>query len=414
MSEIIDNSRMRKDALKHMILQLHEGEAPEAVKKQLTRLMGQVPYGFVVEVEQELISEGLPAEEVQKLCDIHSAALKGIIDLEGQPTTPPGHPVDTFKNENRALEKEIAALHEIFPEIEKLPDSHHAAETAFRLSERFNALMEVDKHYRRKENLLFPFLEKYGITGPPTVMWGKHDETRDLLKAAIEALRECSDETAESLKPIVTLVLEPAVASVAEMIFKEEQILFPMCMDTLTETEWFDIYSQSREIGYCLFAPETDWEPGALDDAAKAKKPDTRVQFPSGSMSLDEMTAVLNTLPFDLTFVDKNDEVRYFTQGKERIFDRNVAILGRKVQMCHPPSSVHVVEKIVEDFKSGKHDQAPFWITLGGKFIHIEYFAVRDSEGEYMGTLEVSQNLTGLRKLEGEQRLLSYTDDEQG
>ncbi len=126
------------------------------------------------------------------------------------------------------------------------------------------------------------------------------------------------------------------------------------------------------------------------------------------------MTAVLNTLPFDLTFVDKNDEVRYFTQGKERIFDRNIAILGRKVQMCHPPSSVHIIEKIIDDFKSGKHDQAPFWINLGGKFIHIEYFAVRDDEGKYMGTLEVSQDLTKLRELEGEQRLLSYGDDNGG
>lgn len=411
MSEIIDNSRMRKDALKHMILQLHEGVAPEAVKKQLSRMMGEVPYGFVVEVEQELISEGLPAEEIQKLCDIHSAALKGIIDLGESPTIPPGHPVDTFKNENRALEKEITALQAVFSELEKMADDNPAAEIADRLSERFNALADVDKHYRRKENLLFPFLEKYGITGPPTVMWGKHDEARELLKAAAEVLRESRAETAGSLKPIVSLVLEPAAAAVNEMIFKEEQILLPMCLDTLTETEWFEIYSQSREIGYCLFAPSADWEPGALDETSKAKKPDTRVQFPSGSFTLDELTATLNTLPFDLTFVDKNDEVRYFTQGEERIFDRNVAILGRKVQMCHPPSSVHIVEQIVNDFKSGKHDRAPFWINLGGKFIHIEYFAVRDDEGNYMGTLEVSQDLTNLRKLEGEQRLLSYGDD---
>jgi DUF438 domain-containing protein len=117
---------------------------------------------------------------------------------------------------------------------------------------------------------------------------------------------------------------------------------------------------------------------------------------------------VLNTIPFDMTFVDADDRVRYFTQGKERIFARSRAILGRKVQQCHPPSSSHVVEKILEDFRSGREDHAAFWIAMGERFIHIEYFAIRGEEGEYLGTLEVSQDLTEKRKLEGEQRLLQY------
>jgi DUF438 domain-containing protein len=135
------------------------------------------------------------------------------------------------------------------------------------------------------------------------------------------------------------------------------------------------------------------------------------INMPTGNFTLQELTNVLNILPFDLTFVDKDDKVRYFSHGKKRIFDRSKAILMRDVRMCHPPHSVHIVEQIVSDFKSGKADSAPFWINLGGKFIHIEYFAVRDSEGNYMGTLEVSQDLTGLRALEGEQRLLNYVKE---
>lgn len=131
--------------------------------------------------------------------------------------------------------------------------------------------------------------------------------------------------------------------------------------------------------------------------------------MPSGSLNIAELTAMLNTIPFDLTFVDADDTVRYFTQGRERIFERNRAIIGRKVQMCHPPSSVGIVQKILDDFRSGAESQAPFWISMGGRFIHIEYFAIRDKDGNYLGTIEVSQDLTEKRKLEAEQRLLSYT-----
>lgn len=410
MSEIIDNSKMRKAALKHMILQLHEGQAPEAVRKQLARLMGQVPYGYVVEVEQELISEGLPAAEIQKLCDIHGAALKGIIDLDQAKTPPPGHPVDTFTKENRALTGEIEKVRLLAKSVDESPDKDRIVQSLTRLQEHMNALMDVDKHYTRKENLLFPYLEKYGITGPPKVMWGKHDETRELLKAAIESLQHCQGSDADTLMEVIKLVVEPALSAVEEMIFKEEQILFPMCLDTLTETEWYEIHRQSPEIGYCLVVPDDKWLPDLTGEEAPKKPLEARVQFPSGSMNLQELTAVMKTLPFDVTFVDRDDHVRFFTQGKDRIFARSEAIIGRKVQYCHPPSSVDIVEKILNDFKSGRHDRAPFWINLRGRFVHIEYFAVRDDDGAYLGTLEVTQDLTELKKLEGEQRLLSYGD----
>ncbi|HEX9971962.1 MAG TPA: DUF438 domain-containing protein, partial [bacterium] len=408
-SELIDNARKRKDLLKHMILQLHKGEAPEEVKKQLTRLLGQVPYGDVVEVEQELISEGLPQEEVLQLCDIHSAALKGTLDHTGAKTAPSGHPIHTFQQENRALEWELAALEKLFLKLKEMKDTEDASALFSEIHKSFNALMDVEKHYLRKENLLFPYLEKYGVTGPSTVMWGKHNEARELLKNAIEALRAAKSITAGEAKTVIELVLKPASKAVSEMIYKEEEILFPMSLDKLTEKEWYEIYQQSIEIGFCLYDPTDTWKPEGIEITEQLVGERGRIQLPSGSMNISELTALFNTIPFDVTYVDKDDTVRYFTQGKERIFTRSRAILGRKVQLCHPPSSVHIVEQILDDFKSGKQDQAAFWITMAGKFIHIEYFALRDENGSYLGTLEVSQDLTEKRKLQGEQRLLSYS-----
>jgi DUF438 domain-containing protein len=408
MSELIDNAKMRKGLLKHMILQLHRGEAPEAVKGQLARLLGEVPYGDVVEVEQELIAEGLPAEEVLQLCDIHTAALRGQISHVGAKTAPPGHPVHTFQEENRALGWEVTSLAKLFAQLPDSGTPEKLKVLADQIRVRFNARTDVEKHYQRKENLLFPFLEKHGITGPPKVMWGKHDETRALLKTAVESLADLSESDIDQLSTVTELVFKPAVKAIEEMIYKEEEILLPMCMDTLADEEWYEIYRQSVEIGFCLYDPIDEWHPAGVAESLPAQTDSDRVQLPSGSLTTQELNAVLNTIPFDLTFVDKDDTVRYFTQGRERIFARSRAILGRKVQLCHPPSSVGIVQQILNDFRSGRQDRAPFWIEMKGRFIHIEYFALRDKEGNYLGTLEVSQNLTEKRKLQGEQRLLSY------
>ncbi len=412
MSELIREKNKRKELLKHMIQQLHAGEAPDAVRPQLVRLLGQVPYDEVVEVEQELISEGLPTEEVLKLCDVHTEALRGAIDTSAVPAVPPGHPVHTLQQENKALEWEIAALEHTYVQAKDVTDED-SGELLRTIRGHFNALMDVEKHYQRKENLLFPFLEKHEITGPPTVMWGKHDETRELLKAAIAALEAATEATAEEVQGIIELVLKPASDSVSGMIDKESQIFLPLCLDTFDDTEWAQIYAGSDEIGYCIFAPEEAWAPAGVDMKAIEMKSTDRVQLPTGSFSVAELEAVLNTIPFDVTFVDADDTVRFFSHGSERIFARSKAILGRKVQFCHPPKSVDTVQKIVDDFRVGRQSHAHFWIELGGRFISIEYFALRDTEGTYLGTLEVSQDLTKKRALTGEQRLLSYEDEDQ-
>ena len=271
----------------------------------------------------------------------------------------------------------------------------------------------MEKHYSRKENLLFPYLEKHGVSGPPAVMWGKHDETRALLARALEATRERSGGPA-GVKRALEQVLQPLADSIDEMIFKEENILFPMCLDTLSDAEWYEIWRQSPEIGFCLYDPVDEWRPAAAaaGTSAAAEKPAAgqpgRIDLPSGSFAPQELEAVLNSLTVDLTFVDAEDTVRFFNQAPERVFTRTRAILGRKVQQCHPPDSVHIVERILRDFKSGAQSRAAFWIQMGGKFVHIEYVALRDRQGKYLGTLEISQDLSAKRALQGERRLLNY------
>ena len=410
MSELINNSRYRKEKLKELILRLHEGANPEQVRAELTETLKSIPYGEVVEVEQELISEGLPETEVLKLCDIHGEVLEGHVDQSGAKSIPDGHPVDVFVNENRELRKTADKALELLDSLEKVPEGNFAN---FRnvLQGTFNDLMDVDKHYQRKEYLVFPYLEKNEITGPPKVMWGKHDEIRDQLKGCIELLKD-TELTRADLAESLDLLFYPAIKALKDMTQKEEEILFPMSMDVLTEEDWWNVHKQTLEFGFSLYDPPVDWHPeGFTDDAGSeetASSADGNIQLPSGSFTANEIKAILNTLPADMTFVDKNDKVKYFTQGAERIFARSRSIINRDVRLCHPPGSVDIVEKILEDFKSGKESHAPFWIQMKGKFILIEYYALRDDHGEYLGTLEVSQDLTNARSLEGEKRILSY------
>lgn len=411
MSELINNSEERKSILKQLILKLHTGVSQEKVRQELIESLSQIPYGEVVEVEQELISEGLPESEVLQLCDIHGAVLEGNIDLTGAKNIPDGHPVDVFVKENIELKKVTYQISELLDVIQYRP-ANPSADQLHRLRSLFNQLYDVDKHYQRKEYLLFPYLEKDGITGPPKVMWGKHDEIRELIKGSIEIL-QTEDITKEDLAASGELILLPAIHGVEDMTMKEEEILLPMAMDRLTEGEWHEISKQSLEIGYCLYDPPKEWNPEGTHKQSinESQKSGSQIRLPSGGFTAEELLCILNRLPIDITFVDKDDKVKYFNQNEDHIFQRSRAILNRDVRHCHPPASAHIVDKIVDDFKSGAQSRAPFWINKGGRFIHIEYFALRNEEGEYMGTLEVSQDLTHYRALEGEQRILSYKQD---
>lgn len=274
--------------------------------------------------------------------------------------------------------------------------------------EDFSLLYDVDKHYSRKENLLFPFLEKYGIYGPTKVMWAVDDGIRIGIKEVKQKLTQF-DGHAEIVVDLAKRVLK----EVTEMIYKEEHILLPMALEKLTEDEWLQIAVQSEDVGYCLIAPEKKWilvraaEPGADQGLESNPLQEGYIRMSTGILSVKQLESILNHLPVDLTFIDENDIVRYFSHGKERIFVRTKAVIGRSVQNCHPPQSVHVVDKLLADFKAGVKDEEDFWIPIKDKFVYIRYFAVRDEEGKYLGTLEFTQNIKPIQELTGQKRILS-------
>ena len=388
-------------------MELHQGKSVEEVKAKFREAVKDISHEEVAAMEQALIDEGLPVEEIQKMCDVHAAIFKESLEKSPEPQMIPGHPVHTFFQENRALEDLMR--NEIKPRIEALKSASSQEEDkiVLELLERYNLLMDIDKHYSRKENLIFPYIEKYGITAPPKVMWGVDDEIRGEIKDIIKDLRNYDTGARLNIIDKIAKNLE----RVQDMIFKEEKILFPMAVQNLTQDEWYEIYKESDEIGYCLVEPAAKWEPQNINLTEKANivaDPNTKgsIKFDTGILTPKQIELIFNHLPFDITFVDKDDIVRYFSAGPDRIFTRTKAVIGRSVQNCHPPASVHIVEKLVQDFKEGKKDVEEFWINMRGKMIHIRYFAVRDEKGEFIGTLEVTQDITKIRELQGEKRLV--------
>lgn len=403
MSEKINNREYRQKVLKEIILELHKGKTVEEVKPRFEKLIQGVSASEIAEMEQALIMEGMPVEQIQNLCDVHAAVFKGSIEDIHRVTKPeetPGHPVHTFLLENRAIEKLVEE--KVNPAIEKFKTEPSESNKKALLG-LIDELLNIDKHYLRKENLLFPYMERYGITAPPKVMWGVDDEIRDALKEAKRELENKND----------TDKLTQALNSLAEMIFKEENILFPMVLETLSEDEWYKIYLESDGIGYTLIGKPAVWKPERQNvekkeiESGKEPASDNYIKFDAGVLTPEEINALMNTLPFDITFVDKDGLVKFFTQGKERIFPRPKTIIGRHVTNCHPPASVHIVEKIVEDLKSGKKDHEDFWIKKDNAYIFIRYFAVRNSKGEYIGTIEVTQDIKPIQEITGEKRLVS-------
>jgi DUF438 domain-containing protein len=408
MSELIDNRASRVRTLKEIITHLNEGGAPEEARRRMQELLRQVDHSELVSMEQELLAEGMPVQKLQSVCDLHSQVVRDSLVQLAPPPLPPGHPVDTFRRENQALREAAGAMRGVMAQVAALPADAAVDGLLLGWRQALNDLMDIDKHYQRKEHALFCCLERHGITGPSKVMWAKDDEVRGLLKALGNELR--AEGPAGHWQKVAACVAEPALRAVEEMIFKEEQILLPMALQTLTEDEWAEIWSVSPQYGWCLVEPQEGYRPPqAVSPQETVQVPGGRpIMLPTGNLTLEQLLGIFCTLPVDLTFVDAEDRVAFFSEGPDRIFSRSTAIIGRKVQHCHPPASVGVVERILEDFRSGRQRVAEFWINFRGRFVHIRYFAVLDAERNYVGTLEVTQDLTRLRALEGERRLLQY------
>ena len=404
MSELINNREHRQKLMKEVIKELHEGKTVEEVKEKFAEVIEGVSAQEIGMMEVELVKEGLPIEEIQNLCDVHAAVFKGSIEEIHHPDEIPGHPVHTMRLENQALEEHMENI--IKPNLEKFKEDD-SKENIFNLISNINLLWDIDKHYSRKENLIFPYLEKYGVTAPPKVMWGVDDEIRAKIKDVKLSLKDYKGE-----KDSVIEKLEDTLHQISEMIFKENSILFPMSLDTLTEDEWVSIYDESDEIGFAFIDSLEEWKRAKVNIEERLKEEkhvvdDGHVKFNTGYLKPEEIENIFNSIPGEITFTDKDNIVRYFSKGDERIFARTKAVIGRNVENCHPPASVHIVDKLVEDFRTGKKDSEDFWLKMGDKFLLIRFFAVRNKDGEFLGTLEFAQNIAPLQEITGEKRILT-------
>ncbi|MDN5344336.1 MAG: uncharacterized protein PWQ18_447, partial [Clostridia bacterium] len=393
--------------LKGIIRDLHAGKDFEELKQRLARLVRNVSPGEIATLESRLIAEGMPEEEIKRLCSVHAALFQESLAEQRKTATPPGHPVHTFRLENDAIRQVVGSIRQLLARAGApgAPGQETPPPIKEDLKRELARLAEINRHYLRKEHQLFPLLEQRGVVGPPKVMWQVHDDIRALLKQVTRAVEEGDLAAARSQG-------EQLLTAIEEMIDKEENILFPMAQEKLTQADWARVRAGEEEIGYTLVSPGQEWQPEVKEAGAPGVREEgltgAAIKLSTGSLTPEQVNLLLTHLPVDITFVDENDYVRYYSAGKHRIFTRSPGIIGRKVQNCHPPASVHVVEKIVAEFKDGSKDTAEFWLTMNGRFIHIRYFAVRDAQGRYRGVVEVTQDVTDIRALEGEKRLLDW------
>jgi len=397
---------VKKEILKELIRRLHAGADPEDVKKQFKASFGDIGPTEIAQAEEELIKEGMPQEEVHRLCDVHIAAMREVLE-RGDTLAPVGHPVHTLMEEHKLLIKFAEEMKALADRLTKAPDQNFEASDVSKLDQLVQRLKDSANHYLREENVLFPSLEKHGITQPPAIMWMEHDKIRETEKVLYQMMESRDQMEFRSFVRQLGEVSVGLAETLAGHFYKENNILFPASLRVIPDDEWRELEPQFADVGFCSFTPESALRNGAAAEKSMVGKAvEGLIDFETGSFQPEVLETLLNTLPVDISFVDKDDVVRYYSQTKDRIFVRTKAVIGRTVQQCHPQKSVHIVNQILDDFKTGRRNHAEFWINIDGRLIFIRYFPVRSKSGDYLGCLEVTQDVTEIRRLEGERRLL--------
>jgi DUF438 domain-containing protein len=401
----------KKSTLKEMIRQLHNGVPPQQVKEKFKQVLKDATAEDIAKIEQELVKEGMPREELQRLCDVHLSVFADRLQ-EQELYIPQGHPISILTEEHKIMLERADRLGIIVKMIEEACDTVYVGDALKELQEIVEDFRDAEKHYLREENVLFPIIEKHGITEPPAIMWTEHNQIREIEKKLHSLVEKWNTMTFYDFKKKLGEVAKPLCGILPSHFFKENNILFPTALKVVAVDEWDEVRREFDEIGYCCFTPPSVIaKPQILQQKAQSSGPaGGALQFENGSLTESEIEGILDSLPIDITFIDKDDKVKYFSKAEKRIFVRTKAVIGRKVQLCHPQKSVHVVNKIIEAFKTDKKDVAEFWITMNDRLIHIRYFAVRDKNRKYIGTMEVTQDLTDIKKIEGEKRLLDWKE----
>jgi PAS domain S-box-containing protein len=400
----------KKKTLKEIIKQLHAGVPPAQVKEKFKQVLAGTKPEEIAKIEQELVKEGMPREQLQRLCDVHLAVFgEQVQDQELHLAS--GHPISILMEEHRVLLERADRLKVDVGLIEEACDVVYVGDALTELQGVVKDFVEAEKHYLREENVLFPTMEKHGITEPPAIMWMEHNQIRELKKKLLELVEKWNSMSFEDFKKRLVEVALRVCELLPSHFFKENNILFPSALQVIKDTEWGEVRKEFDEIGYCSFTPKhalVSLHGTEVEEQKATLEMGETLHFETGNLSKEEVEALLDTIPIDVSFIDADDQVRYFNKAEKRIFVRTKAVLGRKVQMCHPQKSLHVVNKIVEAFKTGKKDVAEFWITIENRFVHIRFFAVRSKGGKYLGAVEVVQDVTDIKKLEGQKRLLDW------
>ncbi len=418
MAELLNDPRKREQ-LKAIVRDLHAGTDVRRIQRRFGTLIKGTSPEEIAAIEQELMREGLSPDDIRLVCDVHVAVFERELKRHKRAHALPGHPVHTYREENRVARKLLRRLRRTAREAARGRNTEAFAAVLDELS-------QIEVHYQRKENQLFPFLEQAGFDAPSKVMWGKHDEVRTELKRVREAF-EHADSSALRAR------VRSLTRQVQTMIFMEERILLPSALRKLSDVHWVRIRMGEPAIGYAWVKPGDVWDPTvvmagaqatqappplpttpqpASSQTAPATTPEAArpIDLSVGTLTRDQLDLILTNLPVEVSFVDEHDRVRYYSDTPDRTFPRSPGIIGREVRNCHPPKSVHVVEEIIAAFRNGKRDRAEFWIQTNGRFVHIVYSALRDDDGTYRGVLEVVYDATHLRSLGGERRLLEWDE----
>lgn len=391
----------RQKAILKILNFIQDGGELEEAKKMFQAAFDQVDVAEITAAERELIAQGLDPRKIQYLCNVHADVFKGNIkeNKKNSEFEKPGHPVHTFKLENIVLKSLVNDA--LLPDLAKWEKGDKGALSKVR--QELKDLAKIHYHYARKETSMFPIMTKYGITAPPKVMWGVDDKIRKLIGQANLLINQKDIDQVE-----VSKAIKETAHEVLEMIFKEEEIMLPMIDEVASEEDWGNVKNEEEQIGYTLIQKPMNWKPKekTKNDGPLSvdKLSSLALNFAEGSLNLEQLSAILDLVPFALTFIDENDKVAYFGGGAN-IFPHSKNAIGNSVYSCHLPESIPRVKKIFDDFHQGKKDKYEFWFEPRhmGRYLYLQYFAVRKDD-KYLGCLEVAQDVTDIRSWKNEKR----------
>ena len=382
----------------------------DEARLQIKERVGKVSAYHVAYIEQTM------TEETSDECireDVHAVInmLGDQID-NSMPNLPADHPIMHYLKENEEMKRLLLAVEDLvqYPMIKN------------QWLELYDKISQYPIHYKRKQNQLYPMLERKGFTRPTTTMWTFDDMVRDEIREAERLLREDQEEAFIKQQERVLLYAR-------DLMEKEEFILYPTSMALISEEEFEDMKSGDQEIGFAFFEVEhkttenkVETQPNEQNNFANdlqalltkygysAAGGGDKLDVTTGKLTLEQVNLIYKHLPIDISFVDENELVCFYSDTDHRIFPRSKNVIGREVMNCHPRKSAHIVREVIDKLRSGEQDRAEFWINKPGLFIYIIYVAVRDKDGKFRGVLEMMQDCTHIRALEGSQTLLTWSN----